>query len=245
LDDLLELTSRAEATHFWFRGFRRYLSPVIEEFASGRTNLRLLDCGCGTGHNLRLLSPYGRAVGFDLTRRGSAAAHASGWPVVTADITSIPFGSNVFDIVTSFDVLQCVSADDAALREMVRVVRPGGIVVATLAAHEFLRGDHAEVWKEVRRYTRSSARRVFEQAGLRVERISYMFASTLPIMLVVRMGQRLMRPYRELRADTDIAVPSAPVNAVLSAMVMGEAALAQHLAMPVGSSLVVVGRKPN
>jgi hypothetical protein len=54
-----------------------------------------------------------------------------------------------------------------------------------------------------------------------------------------------MRPYRELRADTDIAVPSAPVNAVLSAMVMGEAALAQHLAMPVGSSLVVVGRKPN
>lgn len=245
MDDLLELTSRAEATHFWFRGFRRYISPLIEELAAGRNDLRLIDCGCGMGHNLRLLSPYGRAVGFDLTRGGSLAAHASGWPVVTADITRIPFASHSFDVATSFDVLQCIAADQAAVLEMARIVRPGGVLVATLAAHEALRGDHAEVWREVRRYTRASARQLLEQAGLRVERVSYMFASTFPLVLAMRFGQRLLRPYRGLRLDTDIAVPPAPVNAVLSAIMRGEASLARHLAMPIGSSVVVVGRKVN
>ena len=70
MDDLLELTGRVEATHFWFRGFRRFVAPVLEELAGGRRDLRLIDCGCGTGNNLALLKPYGRAFGFDLTPGG-------------------------------------------------------------------------------------------------------------------------------------------------------------------------------
>jgi SAM-dependent methyltransferase len=65
---LLELTARAEATHFWFRGFRTYVARAIREIAAGRRNLEILDCGCGTGYNLTtLLQPYGRTFAFDLT----------------------------------------------------------------------------------------------------------------------------------------------------------------------------------
>lgn len=244
MDDLLELTGRAEATHFWFRGFRRFIAPLIERLAAGRSGLRLLDCGCGTGSNLRLLAPYGRAYGFDLTANGSRTAHRAGSRVAQGDITSIPFASGTVDIATAFDVLQCVPADAAAVQEMARIVRPGGRIVLTLAAFDLLRGDHAEVWHEVRRYTPSSARRLVEQAGLRAEQVSFAFASTLPLMLAVRVSQRLLRPFRPLRPDTDIAVPAAPINAVLSALLIAEAAIARRVAMPVGSSLIVVGRKP-
>jgi hypothetical protein len=116
--------------------------------------------------------------------------------------------------------------------------------VLTLAAFELLRGDHAEAWHEVRRYTPASARHLVEQAGLRAERVSFAFASTLPLMLAVRMWQRMLRPFRPLRSDRDIAVPAAPINAVLSAMLIAEATIARRVAMPVGSSLIVVARKP-
>ena len=244
MDDLLELTRQAEATHFWFRGFRRFVTPALRQLAGGRTDLRLIDCGCGVGQNLALLTPFGEAVGFDLMVGGAVTARGSGHAVVRADVTRIPFPSDLFDVATSFDVLQCVPDDRAAIHEMARIVRPGGAVVLTLAALDLLRGDHAEVWQEVRRYTRRSARQLVESAGLQPERVDFLFASVFPLMLAVRSAQRMLRRVRPLRADRDIAVPSAPVNAVLTWLVEREAAVSRRIPMPVGSSLLVVGRKP-
>jgi SAM-dependent methyltransferase len=245
MDDLLELTGRAEAAHFWFRGFRRFVAPVIADLAHGRPGLRLVDCGCGTGHNLKLLRPHGRAVGFDLNAAGVARAHATGLTVLRGDVTRIPLASGAFDMATSFDVLQCVEADVDAVREMARIVRPGGVVVVTVAALEALRGDHAEVWQEVRRYTPATARRLIEAEGLRVERVSFMFASIFPLMASVRLVQRLTRQLgRSVRAETDISVPIGPVNLLLTALVSAEAALFRRVPMPIGSSLLVVARKP-
>jgi SAM-dependent methyltransferase len=242
--DLLDLTGRAEATHFWFRGFRKFIAPVIADLANGRPGLRLVDCGCGTGHNLQLLHPHGRAVGFDLSAAGPARAHAAGLTVLRGDVTRIPLASASFDVATSFDVLQCVEADVAAVREMARIVRPGGVVVVTLAALDVLRGDHAEVWQEVRRYTPASARRLVETAGLRPERVSFLFASLFPLMASVRLVQRVTRRFgRTVREDTDITVPVAPINLLLTTLVSAEAALVRHVPMPIGSSLLVVARK--
>ncbi len=243
--DRLELTSHAEATHFWFRGFRAFIAPVIRDLSKGRRDLRIIDCGCGTGHNIRLLlEPYGRCVGFDLDQGGVAMSRALGAHVVRADAAHVPFASESFDIATSFDVMQCLEPDAAVVREMARLVRPGGAVVVTMAALEVLRGDHSESWQEVRRYTPAAARALFVQAGLRVERISFLFGSLFPLMLPVRLVQRVLRPFRAHRADTDIAVPSMPINGLLTALVMAEARVAGRFSLPVGSSLLVVGKKP-
>lgn len=246
--DLLDLTGRAEASHFWFRGFRRYLAPVVAEAAASRTGLRLVDCGCGTGGNVALLAAHGRAFAFDLTYYGSARARQEQHvPVAQADATRIPFAPASFDIASAFDLLQCMPDDRAAVAEMARVLKPGGTLILTVAALEVLRGDHSEAWQEVRRYTPETVRALVASAGLRVERVSFMFASIFPLMLAVRASQRMLRPYRAFRTDTDIAVPAAPVNAVLSWMVSGEAALSRRFPSwflpPVGSSLLVVARK--
>src|SRR5919106_233269 len=116
--DLLELTARAEASHFWFRGFRRFVAPVLADIAAGRPGLRLVDCGAGTGHNLSLLGPHGRVFAFDMAPTGLTKARVSAGALVRADITRIPFRSETFDLATSFDVLQCVRDDGAAVGEM-------------------------------------------------------------------------------------------------------------------------------
>jgi SAM-dependent methyltransferase len=244
MDRGLELTGEAEATHFWFRGFRQFVTGALADTLGGRRNLRLVDCGCGTGYNLKLLEPYGAVFGFDLTKTGIERTQATGHPVVRADVTSIPFASGAFDVATSFDVLQLIEADEQAVREMARIVRPGGSVVLTLAGLELLRGDHSISWNEVRRYTPASARRLVERAGLRAERVTFMFASLFPIVAVTRVMQRLLRPLRGIRDDADISVPPAPVNGALTALVTAEAALARRWRMPIGSSILVVARRP-
>jgi SAM-dependent methyltransferase len=243
--DRFELTRRAEATHFWFRGFRRFVAPAIETLAAGRGDLHIIDCGCGVGQNVRLLRPFGRVAAFDLDATAARMTRAAGFAVVCADATRAPFRSEAFDLATSFDVLQCVERDQAAVTEMARLLRPGGALLMTVAALDVLRGDHAESWHEVRRYTPGTARRLVEQAGLRVERVSFLFGTLLPLMLTVRLLQRLLRPYRELRPDTDIAVPAALVNATLTAVVTAEAMAARLISLPFGSSLLVVARKPH
>src|SRR4029079_3391387 len=135
MDDLLDLTSRVEATHFWFRGFRRFVAPAIAEIAGARRNLRLLDCGCGTGHNRApLCRLYGAAFCFDLTAAGLAHARAADLRLARADMAAIPFQSSCFDLVPSFDVLQYVGNDADVMKEMARVIKPGGGLIVTAAA---------------------------------------------------------------------------------------------------------------
>ena len=245
MDDLLDLTSRVEATHFWFRGFRRFVAPAIAEMAGSRRDLCLLDCGCGTGHNLAtLLRPYGAAFGFDLTPAGLAYARRAGLPLARADMAAIPFQSSRFDLVTSFDVLQYVRDDAAVMTEIARVIKPGGGLVVTAAALDLLRGGHAGTWPEVRRYTTGRMRSIVEGAGLKIRHLTYLFATLLPAMLAVRLAGRAGKAGRAGGDDWEMRVPAAPINATLTGMLAMEAALSRRIPMPAGSSVLVVAEKP-
>jgi ubiquinone/menaquinone biosynthesis C-methylase UbiE len=242
---LLELTARAEPTHFWFRGFRAHVAPVIDGIAGSRRDLRILDCGCGTGYNMAtLLSPYGRPFAFDFAPDSMARARQAGRPLLRADMQHIPFRAETFDLATSFDVVQSVPDDRQALREMARVLKRGGHVVLNVTALDLLRGDHSDVWGELRRYTPQSAVRLLEDVGLEPVRISFLFASLLPLMLAVRTVQKALRVWREPRGDADLTVPAAPINALLTAAVLVEARVARRVRLPFGSSLLIVARKP-
>jgi ubiquinone/menaquinone biosynthesis C-methylase UbiE len=225
------------------------VAPAISDIAGNRRDLHLLDCGCGTGHNLAtLLRPYGRAFGFDLTPGGLTLARAAGFPLARADMGAIPFQSSRFDVVTSFDVMQYVADDYAVVREMARVLKPGGGLVVTAAALDVLRGGHAGTWPEVRRYTTARMRSIVEGAGLKVRRLTYLFASLFPAMLAVRAMNRDSGQSRggssDPPGDWEMRVPAAPINTALTWMLSGEAALSRRVPMPVGSSVLVVATKP-
>jgi SAM-dependent methyltransferase len=156
VDDLLRATARAEARHFWFRGFRWFVTPLLRRALSGATRVRILDCGCGTGANLTLLTEFGSAYGFDISATGLAIGQSLGRRgLVRASVTAVPFASESFDLVTSFDVLYALGEVDEreALAEMFRLIRPGGYALINVAAMEILRGDHSVLSHELRRYS--------------------------------------------------------------------------------------------
>ena len=78
MEHLLEKTFQAEREHFWFKGFRQFISPLIARAVAGLPAPRALDCGCGTGSNLTLLAQHANAFGFDLTMNGLRYAQANG-----------------------------------------------------------------------------------------------------------------------------------------------------------------------
>ncbi|HUQ88858.1 MAG TPA: methyltransferase domain-containing protein [Vicinamibacterales bacterium] len=246
MDRLLELTYRAEQSHFWFRGFRQYIKPALVRATEGRPSPRILDCGCGTGSNLEMLRPYGTAAGFDLTRIGAEFARAHGHRVVQASIGEIPFASGSIDLATSFDVFQVLPEDveQSAIREMARVLKPGGWLLLHVAALQMLHGKHSVLSEEKRRYTPSRLRALVESAGFHIERLTFDHCSLLPIMLPVRVWHRMTAKDGVVAAgEGEITVPIAPVNAALTALVSLEAMALRVVNMPIGSSLMCLARK--
>jgi SAM-dependent methyltransferase len=247
MEHLLDKTFQAERDHFWFKGFRQFIAPLVGQSVAGFAAPRVLDCGCGTGTNLATLALKGNAFGFDLTMRGLRYARQNGRQrVAHASITHIPFAPDAFDLVTSFDVLQCLDEEQEALAigGMARVMKPGGRLILNVAALELLRGSHAVLAEEKRRYTRPMLRRPLERAGLVVERMTYTNFSLFPLMLMTRTWQRLKGETSQSALESDLTVPSAPTNTLLTAALSAEARALRLMDMPIGSSILCMARKP-
>ena len=244
MERLLRATARAEARHFWFRGFRAFVGPLVEIATAGRPAPLILDCGCGTGANVEWLGARGRAYGFDLSAAGLRLGREAGRRrLARASVVAAPFPDGAFDLVTSFDVLYSLDAVDErrAMAEMVRLLKPGGYAIVNVAAMPGLRGDHSVLSQEVRRYRRRELRARLEAAGFTIERLTYTNATLVPPLALARYLQRR----RGLREEPrEITVPPAPVNAILSAALQVEAAWVRRFDAPFGSSLLCLARKP-
>ena len=247
MEHLLRATARAEARHFWFRGFRAFVTPLLQHAAAGRTDARLLDCGCGTGANLDLLGPFGRAFGFDLSEIGLRIGHEAGRSrLARATVTAAPFPTASFDIVTSFDVLYSLADLDehSAIAEMYRLLKPGGFAVVNVAAMRALRGDHSVLSREVRRYSRADLRARMERAGFLIQRLTYTNATLFPALAIARLIQRRRGLRSENEAGAEISVPPGPINAVMTGVMRLEALWLRAFDAPFGSSLLCLARKP-
>jgi SAM-dependent methyltransferase len=232
--------------HFWFRGLRRFAGPLLAEALAGRRAPRVLDAGCGTGCNLRLLAGLDGGFGVDLNRVGLGHARASGLTrLARASVVAMPFPDDAFDVVTSFDVLYSLPPDAAqrAVCEMARVLKPGGTLIVNVAALHILRGGHSVLAEEVRRYDRRMLREELEAAGLRPARMTYTNAGLFPLVLAARVVQRAAGMDTPEETGHEISVPPAAFNAALDAVLALEARVIRVVDLPFGSSLLCAAVK--
>jgi len=247
VDRLLRATAQAEARHFWFRGFRAFVFPLVRRATAGRPHARILDCGCGTGANVAWLDRVGTAFGFDLADTGLRIGREAGRTrLARASVTAVPFPTEYFDLVTSFDVIYSLDepGERAALAEMYRVLKPGGYAIVNVAALERLRGDHSVLSHERRRYTSRLLRERVEAAGFVVERLTYTNVLLSLPLFVTRALQRRRGLRREEEAQQEISVPPTPLNALLSAVLWAESLWIRAFDAPFGSSLLCLAMKP-
>jgi len=232
--------------YFWFSSqnaiVERVLGGRLAPLEGGRRPLRLLDVGCGPGNVLRRLERWGHAFGSDFSLDALAFARSKGMRrLLSSDSTALPFASCAFDVVVALDVLEHIADDRAALHEIARVLRPGGVFVFAVPAFMALWRHHDVMYGHFRRYVRAEFIAEVLGVGLTVERCEYIkcafFVPLLAIALAERVGQGSV-PQR----DNFYRVLSW-LNIVFDAQIRWEHRLGLGRWLPFGVSLLCVGRR--
>jgi len=242
MDRAYELqTHRAEDRHWWYRGRRTVLNRVIKGLGLPQ-NARILDAGCGSGRNMVELSRYGDVSAIELSQASVALARErDAGEVVEGSVLEMPFPDSSFDLAASLDVIEHLEDDVAALRELRRVVAPGGALLATVPAYQWLWSGHDEINHHHRRYTRRSLALAGERAGWREVRTTYFNSLLLPVAILLRVLERFSS--RPTESSLDLWVPPEPLNWLLERPLALEAELiGRGGRIPAGLSLLTVFR---
>jgi len=244
MDRLLHATAAAEDRHFWFAGLRRNARHLLVRGLGERPPGLIVDCGAGTGRNLDWLQALGPAVGVELSPAGLAYGRRHGRRLVRGTVACLPFADGSAGVATSFDVLYALNEADeqAAVREMWRILHPGGLVLVNVAALSVLRGSHSALTREQRRYSRRGLVALLTRAGFVVERVTFTNLIPFPFALVKRLFER-MSGRATTPSEAELAVPAAPINLAFDAALRLEAAWLRLAPLPIGTSLMVLGRK--
>jgi len=241
-----EAMYRVEDTLWWYTGMRRIAQSLLDWRL--QPGLKILDAGCGTGGNLRWLQRYGTVWGVDVANEAMPFCRRRGLTTVSqGSVLHLPYRDSSFDLVTSFDVIYHLGvADDvAAMRELRRVLRPGGAVLVRVPAIERLRSEHDTAVHTRQRYSLDELRAKVERAGLRIERGTYANMLLFPLAAASRLlarregGQAGVDQHR-----SDVRPASPLVNTLFRWTLDAEAALLSRMSFPLGLSALVVATRP-
>jgi SAM-dependent methyltransferase len=232
-------THRAEDRHWWYRGRRHVLDVVLSGLhlpADGA----ILDAGCGSGRNMVELCRYGTVTGLELSSPSVQAARARGvGEVVQGSIMEMPFADDSFQLAVSLDVIEHLQDDRAALRELRRVVAPGGRLLVTVPAYQWLWSHHDEINHHHRRYNRRTLLAAAQDAGWSVQRTSHFNSLLLPVAMMMRALEPLGSS--STSSSLDLWVPPEPLNWLLRQPLQLEAALiGRGVCIPAGLSLMAL-----
>jgi SAM-dependent methyltransferase len=239
--------ARCEKNFWWYRGMEQILFRVLDPIAKRRRLRTAMEAGCGTGHMAsRLEQHYGwRMFPTDLEHEGLLYGLKNGFhqSMAQADIAALPFSSGWFDVVVSLDVIPHFSRGEEyrAVRELVRVLTPGGLLVMRVSALDILRSRHSEFTGERQRFTRKRLTQVVSSHGVRVLRCTYANSLLLPVALT---KFRIAEPLLRMQPSSGMQPVAGWLDQLLYSALRLEAAwLASGRNFALGQSLILIGER--
>ena len=223
--------------HWWYRARRKVLAALIKRVAGPAPGSGILEVGCGTGHNFPMLEQFGtvEAIEVDPAAR-EMAEHRLGRAVGSAPLPALDGVADAsFDMIGSFDVIEHIADDAAALAGIARCLKPGGKFVMTVPAHQWMWSAHDVVNHHQRRYSKGGLEALFRASPLTLEKMGYLNSLLLPVAIAARTAGKITG-----KDDGDDTLPPAPLNAALEAVFAQEARLIGRVPLPPGLTLWAV-----
>ena len=226
-----------DSTHWWYRARRDILADYLTREGGLPKDARILEIGCGTGHNLPMLAAFGsvEAIEIDPAAR-EIAAERLGRPVSNAPLPDLPgIERGAYDLIAVLDVVEHIEDDVAALRAMAACLKPGGKILVTVPAHRWMWSAHDVVNHHHRRYSKATLAKAIGDAGLRSNGLRYFNSLLFPLAAAARIAGRMSG-----RDDSDDSPPPGPVNALFERIFRLERHLVGRVPMTPGVSIVTL-----
>ena len=227
--------------HWWFTARRRILAEIIRRVVRPPAGSRVLELGCGTGHNLDMLGTFGAVKASELDDHARAlSSKRLGRAVESAALPDLAmFPDAAYDLVALLDVLEHVVDDKGSLAAIMAKLKPGGALLLTVPANPWMWSAHDVAHHHHRRYRKSEIATLARDAGYDIALLSPFNSLLFPLIAGVRLLNKLRG-----HDSADDALPSRPVNGALDKLFGLEAGLIGRLPLPFGVSLVAVLRRP-
>jgi SAM-dependent methyltransferase len=226
-----------DSTHWWYRARRDILADYLTREGKLPAHARILEIGCGTGHNLPMLAAFGEvdATEIDPAARDIASARL-GKPVGDAPLPALPgVPRGAYDLIAVLDVVEHIEDDVAALAAMKQCLAPGGKILIAVPAHQWMWSAHDVVNHHHRRYSKGSLVKAIRAAGLKERKLGYFNSLLFPLAAAARIAGRLTG-----RDDSDDSPPAGPVNALFERIFRVERHLVGRMPMPIGVSILTL-----
>lgn len=231
-----------EMSSWWYLARRSLLREFVSQSLGGKREARILDMG-GTAELDFDAPSLVRVVNQHSRLRDATFQQLHG---VTNLVCSSPdelgFASNSFDLIVAGDFLQSVSDDRAALRELLRVLKDGGLLCLTVPAYAFLWSEEDERRGNFRRYRTSELRRKLTTCGFQLQRASYFVTAPFLPLAMLRLAQSILRTSITSNGQTTRRTRIA--NAAMQLLLDGERRTLHHINLPFGTTVVCWARKP-
>ncbi len=226
-----------DSTHWWYRARREILSDYLTRYAGLPKDARILEIGCGTGHNLSMLARFGAVDAIEIDAESRAIAEQRlGRPVGDAPLPQLPgVERGAYDLVAVLDVVEHIEDDVAALAAMKSLLKPGGKVLIAVPAHQWMWSAHDVVNHHHRRYSKKTLAAVICAAGLKPVKMRWFNSLLFPLAAAARIAGRLTG-----RDDSDDSPPPKPVNALFERVFALERHLVGRVPMTPGVSIVTL-----
>lgn len=243
-----------EDRHFWFRSRNDIIGDIVRNIVSDLPDgYRILEVGCGTGSVLKTLEQVcsrGMVMGLDQHEEGlQFARKRTNCTLIQGDARTMMFDER-FHVIGLFDVLEHLPDDVRMLADLRDLLVPGGALILTVPALQSLWSYFDEASHHCRRYDREELKVKLEEAGYRVEFVSYYMFALFPL---IWLGRRLAPLFSRESARTadrehEMAVQELRIVPVLNELLLGvlqldRMAISRRLQLPVGTSLVAVARR--
>jgi len=222
--------------HWWYRARRRILAELIRREARLPAKARILEIGCGTGHNLAMLAGFGHVDGLELDEEAAALSEKRlGRKVMRSPLPELDQVPDNYDLIGAFDVIEHIEDDHAALAAIATKLKPGGKFMLTVPAHPWMWTAHDVANHHKRRYSKRALRSLIENSPMKLERLGYFNSLLFPVAIAERAASKLRG-----KDNGDVSLPPAPLNRALEAVFASERYLVGRLPLPPGLSLFAV-----